>query len=187
MYVIGGWLGDSNKASDEVYELNLDSYHWKAITTQPSIGSSNMHTADLYKNEIYIFRGGNGTEYMNDLIKLNVDDKQVTFLKTAGKIPHVRANHCSALVKSTLFIFGGWSGSKRLNDLHMINLESLIWSEIEVYVNVPSARAGASLISHQDYLILFGGSGPGVYLNDLHFFDTSNYLSIHITFIYCSK
>lgn len=54
MYVIGGWLGES--ASDEVYALNLDKWEWKLINTKPSIGPANMHTSNLYNDEIIIFR-----------------------------------------------------------------------------------------------------------------------------------
>lgn len=52
--MIGGWLGTSEMASDEVNLLNLETFQWTKINGD--IGPSNMHTADLYKNEIIIFR-----------------------------------------------------------------------------------------------------------------------------------
>ena len=30
-----------------------------------------MHTADSYKDRIYVFRGGDGRDYLNDLHELN--------------------------------------------------------------------------------------------------------------------
>jgi hypothetical protein len=32
-----------------------------------------MHTADAIGREIFVFRGGNGKDYLNDLHSLNVD------------------------------------------------------------------------------------------------------------------
>jgi hypothetical protein len=53
--MIGGWPGDNHLASDEVYVLDLDNFIWekKADTL---IGPVNMHTADLYGEDIIIFR-----------------------------------------------------------------------------------------------------------------------------------
>jgi len=30
-----------------------------------------MHTADCYNNKIYVFRGGDGKDYLNDLHELD--------------------------------------------------------------------------------------------------------------------
>ncbi len=175
MYMIGGWLGISQFASDEVYELNLTNFSWRKLTLDPGIGPSNMHSADLYNDEIFIFRGGNGREYYNDLISFNTNTKKCKYIETSGKSPHVRANHASKIIGHNLYIFGGWSGAKRLNDLHMINLKTLIWNQIEISGNKPSPRAGTQLIHYTDYLVLFGGSGANSsYLNDLYFFDIEN-------------
>jgi hypothetical protein len=54
MYVIGGWLGAGQLASDEIYELDLDGFIWRKIDSDP--GPANMHSADLYGEEIIIFK-----------------------------------------------------------------------------------------------------------------------------------
>ncbi len=56
MYIVGGWLGAGQLASDEIYELDLDEYIWKKINAEPGIGPANMHSADLYGEEIIIFK-----------------------------------------------------------------------------------------------------------------------------------
>ena len=80
-----------------------------------------MHTADFYNGEIFIFRGGNGRDYLNDLHALNVDTFVWRKVNASGKYPPERANHSSVLLANKLYIFGGWNGIKRLNDLHLID------------------------------------------------------------------
>lgn len=174
MYVIGGWLGEGDVASDEVYTLDLVDYTWLKVSLTPGIGPSNKHSADLYKDTIYIFRGGNGKGYLNDLIAFNVSTLRVEILETTGKNPSIRANHSSSIVGENLYIFGGWNGQKRLTDLYTINLEKLVWSHIDTFGNKPSSRAGVPMVNYKNYLIIFGGSGKNqAYFNDLFFYDTS--------------
>lgn len=172
MIMIGGWLGEEELASDEVYQLYLDSFQWTKLNPQPSIGPSNMHTSDLYKEIIYIFRGGNGSAFLNDLIAYDITKNSTELIYLTGKIPSRRANHMSSIVDDFLYIFGGWSGHTLLNDLFCINLITRTSSEVHTCGIRPSFRAGARIVSNGNYLILFGGfKGNSIYLNDVHFFD----------------
>jgi Kelch motif len=75
-------------------------------------GPCNMHSADYVKRrqEVYVFRGGNGREYLNDLHALCTQTFSWRRVETTGEIPQQRANHSSAVLDETgeLFIFGGW-------------------------------------------------------------------------------
>jgi hypothetical protein len=56
-----------------VYSLDLLLYKWKLIMTHGNApGPCNMHSADLAGRTIYIFRGGDGKDYLNDLHSFNV-------------------------------------------------------------------------------------------------------------------
>ena len=48
--------------------LDLQKLEWVnfEFTGEPP-GPCNMHTADSYYNKIYVFRGGDGRDYLNDL------------------------------------------------------------------------------------------------------------------------
>lgn len=48
--------------------LDLQGFKWLdlKILGQPP-GPCNMHTADCYNKKIYVFRGGDGRDYLNDL------------------------------------------------------------------------------------------------------------------------
>lgn len=135
-------------------------------------GPCNMHTADCYNKKIYVFRGGDGKDYLNDLHELDTEALQWNKVVANGTNPPPRANHSSALIKQNLYIFGGWDGSKRLNDLYLLDMEKMIWSSVVVQGESPAPRAGMSLCNVDNKLFLFGGSGPHAYcFNDLYVFD----------------
>ena len=131
-----------------------------------------MHTADAYKKKIYVFRGGDGRDYLNDLHELNTEAMVWTKVEAKGFMPPPRANHSSSIIKQNLFIFGGWDGAKRLNDLFVIDLDQKLWSQVPVEGESPAPHAGMSLCNVQDKLYLFGGSGPHAQcFNDLYTFN----------------
>lgn len=171
--MIGGWLGTGPLAAYDICVLDLETFEW----SQPAHlgecpGACNMHTADLYKDEIFIFRGGNGRDYLNDLHALNVKTYVWRKVEAKGKYPPERANHSSVLLGSKLYIFGGWNGYKRLNDLYMIDLDTETWIPVNVKGELPSPRAGMSMTNIGDKLLLFGGSGPSSkFFNDIQIYD----------------
>lgn len=132
-----------------------------------------MHTADAYNNKVYVFRGGDGKDYLNDLHELDTYLLEWKKIDQKGACPPPRANHSSAVIRQHLYIFGGWDGSKRLNDLFMLNLDSMFWTQVIVEGESPAPRAGMSLCNVNNELYLFGGSGPHAYcFNDLYIYDT---------------
>lgn len=120
--IIGGWLGSGPLAASDMWVLDisggLERLRWfqpPTLGTPP--GPCNMHSADFIptRNEVYVFRGGNGREYLNDLHALDVQSYVWRKVQTHGTPPQQRANHSSALLddragKSDLFVFGGWNG-----------------------------------------------------------------------------
>jgi len=180
--IIGGWLGSGPLAASDVHILDIsggiNDLQWLAAPavrgTPP--GPCNMHSADFVesKNEVYVFRGGNGREYLNDLHALDINTCTWRVVSTTGQIPEVRANHSSAVLNETdeLFIFGGWNGDTRLNDLHILNTKTSVWSAPKVGGILPHPRAGMTLTALRDRLYLFGGSGASSKcFQDLQIFD----------------
>lgn len=82
-----------------------------------------MHTADCLDERIYVFRGGDGKAYLNDLHILDTPTGEWLDLKAKGECPPPRANHSSSIIGRCLYIFGGWDGSKRLNDLYVLDID----------------------------------------------------------------
>lgn len=163
--VIGGWLGSGPLAAQDVWILdvanpNCISWECLEIKGEPP-GPCNMHSADFLenKNEVFVFRGGNGREYLNDLHALNVKTKIWRTVNPSGQPPQQRANHSSAVISHELFIFGGWNGKERLNDLYILDSETETWSAPSISGILPHPRAGMSLTALRGRLYLFGGSG----------------------------
>lgn len=122
IFIIGGWLGTGPLAASDLHVLEITHGGRHLRWYQPAVqgrnpGSCNMHTADYVPNQkaIYVFRGGNGREYLNDLHALDVNTMTWRRVETTGAIPQQRANHSSAILKETaeLFIFGGWCVKKK--------------------------------------------------------------------------
>lgn len=168
--IIGGWLGSGPLAASDTWILDISSGLSNLRWFQPPLrgtppGPCNMHSADYIspKGEVYVFRGGNGREYLNDLHALNVSTYVWRHVETEGTPPQQRANHSSAVLeyedKCELFIFGGWNGSERLNDIFILDTETSTWSEPRVGGIKPHPRAGMTLTALRDRLYLFGGSG----------------------------
>lgn len=115
--VIGGWLGTGPLAASDMHVLDISNGGRHLRWYQPAVkgtppGPCNMHSADYVakQREVYVFRGGNGREYLNDLHALSTTTLVWRKVETTGQIPQQRANHSSAILDETgeLFIFGGW-------------------------------------------------------------------------------
>jgi hypothetical protein len=76
LFIIGGWLGSGPLAASDVHYIDLAEMKW---VEPPMVGDApgpcNMHTSDYmpHKRRIFVFRGGDGREYLNDLHGLDVD------------------------------------------------------------------------------------------------------------------
>ena len=139
--IIGGWLGTGPLAASDMHVLDVSAGGRQLRWYQPAVkgsppGPCNMHSADYVaqRREVYVFRGGNGREYLNDLHALNVDTLTWRQVETRGEIPQPRANHSSAMLEETgeLCLFGGWNGGERLNDIHILNVETSTWTRPRV-------------------------------------------------------
>jgi N-acetylneuraminic acid mutarotase len=174
IFVIGGWNSNNPTTTKDIYKLNLDSFEWKKIhPTGDAMVPCNMHTANLYENQIFVFRGGDGTNYLHDLHCYDLKLNSWHLVHTTGIMPSARANHSSSVFKSFLFIFGGWNGCDRLRDLYRLDLNLMSWEMIDNKFNCPRPRAGMSLVPFGQGLLLFGGSGESSEsYSDLWHFDT---------------
>lgn len=167
--IIGGWLGSGPLAASDMHILDIsggvDSLCWLRVQNGSGSppGPCNMHSADFLpkRQEVFVFRGGNGREYLNDLHAFDINNNSWRLVETVGEAPQQRANHSSAVLEETqeLFIFGGWNGKERLNDIHILDTQTSTWSRPDVGGVLPHPRAGMTLTALRGKLFLFGGSG----------------------------
>lgn len=125
MIVIGGWNGTFVSTTEAIHMLDLESLMWQVVRTRGECIPCNMHTADVYMGRIYIFRGGDGCNSLNDLHVLDMESLELEPILTFGQPPSPRVNHSSTMSTDFLYVFGGWNGIERLNDLLRLDLLSL--------------------------------------------------------------
>ena len=187
LFIIGGWLGSGPLAASDLHLLDisspetqgliwLDESEVSDVVSGHEPGPCNMHSADYIasRNEIYVFRGGDGQDYLNDLHALHTSTLTWRMVETKGEQPQQRANHSSAYLSDTeeLILMGGWNGRERLNDVYILDTTTSTWSKPEVGGSMPPPRAGMTLTSIRNRLYLFGGSGRGSKcFSDLHVLD----------------
>ncbi|GKZ01433.1 hypothetical protein MPSEU_001094100 [Mayamaea pseudoterrestris] len=189
--IIGGWLGTGPLAASDCHVLEISAGGRQLQWYQPAVrgnppGACNMHSADFCKakRSVYVFRGGNGREYLNDLHALHVDTYTWSRVETTGAIPQQRANHSSAMLEETgeLFIFGGWNGGERLNDIHILDTATNVWTCPRVGGVLPHPRAGMTLTALRGRLFLFGGSGTSAKcFQDLQILDRQEMAWLDVT------
>lgn len=176
MFIIGGWLNIGPYASDEIFVYDFIAKRFEPFNLKhnESIGPTNMHTCNYYPkaHTLILFRGGNGIDFLNDLLFIDISTHKLSSPLTRGKRPSPRANHGSTIINDQYFIFGGWTGLDLLNDCYILNLTSLSWTEINSSIK-PSKRAGMTFVNYLDEnIIVFGGSTFNAnYLNDIWVFD----------------
>lgn len=186
LFIIGGWLGSGPLAASDLHILDithpeqgltwLDPSQVEALVSGPAPGPCNMHSADYIssRGEIYVFRGGDGQDYLNDLHALHTSTLEWRIVETKGEQPQQRANHSSAFLADTeeLILMGGWNGRERLNDVYILDTTTSTWSKPEVGGVMPPPRAGMTLTPIRNRLYLFGGSGRGSKcFSDMHVLD----------------
>lgn len=193
--IIGGWLGTGPFAAKDMHVLDITDNGQNELQLQwyqpplrgKSPGACNMHSADyiLSREEVYVFRGGNGREYLNDLHALNTKTFTWREVETTGPAPQQRANHSSAVIDDELFIFGGWNGTERLNDIHILDTRTSTWTCPHVGGVLPHPRAGMTLTALRGRLYLFGGSGSSSKcFQDLQILDRNQMVSRKRHYIY---
>lgn len=187
--IIGGWLGSGPLAASDTHVLDITENGQDGLILQwyqPAVrgtppGPCNMHSADYVasRREVYVFRGGNGREYLNDLHALNTATFEWRLVETTGPAPQQRANHSSAVIDDELFVFGGWNGTERLNDIHILDTETSTWTCPHVGGILPHPRAGMTLTALRGRLYLFGGSGSSSKcFEDLQILDRNQMVSL---------
>lgn len=141
------------------------------------------HSATHLDGRIFIFGGGDGPNYFDDLYYLDTISLTWTKPKVKGVLPSTRRAHATVLYGNQLIIFGGGNGSRALNDVHALDLtdlSSLEWRELAIKGRSPLNRGyhSANLIGSK--CVIFGGSDGGECFSDIFILDLENLTWIQV-------
>lgn len=121
--------GEGPVYRNDVYILDTITRRWQ----QPRLPKDSKsppprraHTAVFYRNRVYIFGGGNGTQALNDLwtldVGVSVEKMKWEELETKGRKPTARGYHTANLVGNVMVIMGGSDGRECFSDIWCLNL-----------------------------------------------------------------
>ncbi|KAI8461711.1 hypothetical protein BY996DRAFT_6652901 [Phakopsora pachyrhizi] len=141
------------------------------------------HSATNLDGRIFIFGGGDGPNYFDDLYYLDTISLTWTKPRVKGTLPSTRRAHATVLYGNQLIIFGGGNGSRALNDVHALDLSDLNqleWRELAIKGQSPLNRGyhSANLVGSK--CVIFGGSDGGECFSDIHVLDLENLTWIQV-------
>jgi len=152
--------------------VSIDS---ELVNTRGSSGLNRCrHTANIHKDEMYVFGGIEDSENsLNHLWKLNLNDLIWRKCKTTGEQPKKRHSHRSVTFNDKIYIFGGYlvSDSQNTNDLFVLNPEELHWDRITPQGFIPGPMRGMTLQEDNGKMYLFGGHDGDSYSNESFVYD----------------
>ena len=130
--IYGGWNG-FQVLSDVIF-IDLKKGVDKLSFNIPSIirGEAPMrqfHTASIIDNQMYVFGGGDGKFWLNDLLILDLVGLEWSGpVTTQGIAPVGRLQHSAITFDKKIYIFGGEPDQLRqLNDIFYLDTEILTW------------------------------------------------------------
>ncbi|KAF9979304.1 hypothetical protein BGZ75_009767 [Mortierella antarctica] len=171
IYVFGGC--DAKSCYNTLYIFDADTMHWSQPKTFGSIPPPcRAHSSTLVDNKrLYIFGGGDGPQYFNELYMLDTDTLTWTNPQTTGSRPCRRRAHTTCVYNNSIYVFGGGDGVQALNDTYELNLADMHWSEVKTTGTIPISRGyhTSNLIKSQ--FIVYGGSDGHECFSDVHVLD----------------
>ncbi|KAF9119994.1 hypothetical protein BGW39_011748 [Mortierella sp. 14UC] len=171
VYVFGGC--DTKNCFNTLYIFDADTMHWSQPKTFGSIPPPcRAHSSTLVDNKrLYVFGGGDGPHYFNDVYMLDTDTLTWTNPQTIGDRPCRRRAHTTCVYNNCIYVFGGGDGVQALNDIYKLDLADMRWSEVKTTGQIPIARGyhTSNLIKSQ--FIVYGGSDGHECFSDVHVLD----------------
>ncbi len=172
MVVFGG--GGSGSYFADVCVLSVgDPPTWSISTPggiRPSARVRHSAIYDPLRENMVVFGGFDGTQYLNDTWKLSMAGTPTwSMLTPGGSTPSPRASPSAIYdpVRDRMLVFGG----NFYQDVWALSLaDPPTWTEVVTTGTQPSARFGQSCIYDplRDRMVMFGGTSSGsVDLNDL--------------------
>lgn len=129
------------------------------------------HSATMVDKRLFIFAGGDGPHYFNDLYIFDTISLRWTRPEIYGTAPSPRRAHTSNFHEGQLIIFGGGNGVGALNDVYTLDLtdlDRLEWKKLECTGKLPIGRGYHTSNLVDGKLIVIGGSDGHMSFSDIH-------------------
>ncbi|KAG1260326.1 hypothetical protein G6F68_007517 [Rhizopus microsporus] len=182
LYVFGGC--DMKTCFNTLYVLDMDTLTWsKPRTTGQAPPPCRAHSCTTVERvlgpgkksySLYVFGGGDGPNYFNDVYILNIDTLTWIKPKVEGEPPSPRRAHTTCLWNQKIIVTGGGDGARALADVHALDISdphALKWTQLHPQGTPPIARGYHTSNLVKDKLIVYGGSDGHECFSDIHVLD----------------
>ena len=145
------------------------------------------HTATLVDRKIYVWGGGEGPTYYNDLYILDTISHRWYKPTMSSPLPLPRRAHTAVLYKDTIYVFGGGNGHRALNDVWALDtsvgIDRLRWECVSVNGSGSESRGAkpaprgyhtANLVGNM--MIVVGGSDGRQTFSDIYCLNLGEFL-----------
>ena len=154
--------------------FNIHTETWKKIEPKGQVPSGRAgHSANIYKDRMYVFGGWNGRRTLNCLHCFDFMTGLWTRVETMGAPPQSRDSHTCNLVGDKLIVIGGGDGKQRLNDLHEYDIIRNTWKKLSYLGEVNAGRAGHVSVVFDSKIYIFAGGDGSNWLTDVYECDTT--------------
>ncbi|KAI0789187.1 galactose oxidase [Abortiporus biennis] len=186
LIIFGG--GEGPVYRNDVYILDTPTRRWYQPRFPPDMAippPRRAHTTIFYKNKVWVFGGGNGSQALNDLWTLDCgtygnaaaagggvawgDRMKWEMVNTKGRKPTARGYHTANLVGSVMVVMGGSDGRECFSDIWCLNLGAFFFSFS--YFDVIYRRLSHTATQVGSYLFIWGGHDGTQYTSDLLLFN----------------
>ncbi|RIA97598.1 hypothetical protein C1645_682051, partial [Glomus cerebriforme] len=140
LYLFAGRLVSSRRMTNELYELDLETYVWTKFqdANQKAPKARYFHSANQYKNSIVFFGGMGYSRTSNDGLCV-LDDVSIFDLDTyiwkhpeitpSSSSPRPRYAHLAAVTANKLVVVGGQDMSNSyIEEINVLDLDELTWT-----------------------------------------------------------
>lgn len=109
MYVFGGYVSYNTPASNDLYALDLETFHWTLVQYAGDIPERRAFHTAVYKDKtmvVYAGYGEDGVSKLDDLWELNLSNMKGT-KKNLPNAPKKRTRHTAAICGNKMIVFAG--------------------------------------------------------------------------------
>lgn len=184
LYVFGGYGGGTGRL-DDFYSFDFLTSTWEEVEVlgdvKPGCRENNGVVISDSSRSIILFGGYNGSNWLNDLWKFDIDSKRWTCIQETGsssgideanaaigfgggpvttagsKRPTPRFGYVSVVHNNKLILWGGFDGAGWMNDMFVFCFDTLTWSQIEQNGTLPSVRSCPAWAKDDKYVYIQGG------------------------------
>jgi len=185
MYVFGGYSGNASYLDINLYKLDLDTMETSVLqgTGQKPPGRS-AHSANVWREYMYIFGGWNGTESNNTFYRINLETLEWSLVPAKGSPPPCIRSHSAVIYDDFMYIIGGYGPNGHTEFPYSYDLLNNEWIPMIDNRDGPCSRSRLRTVVYGNSLWCLGGWNRSSYYNDLWKFnlDTRSWSKIQSSF-----